>query len=169
MSTRRTFLKTVGVGAIGATGFTTTVAANSGKNGADLFAPLTSGETVPKVRSRATGSATFTEDGSGGLTYGVTLKNIEDVTQAHIHVGERGKTGGVVAFLINFAALDGSTGTPESGTPQDPIVVSGTITDGDVLGGGTVADIVSTPASYYVNVHTLENRPGEIRGQLRAK
>ncbi|WP_152042841.1 CHRD domain-containing protein [Salinigranum salinum] len=170
MSTRRTFLKTVGVGTIAATSLSTGVAAR-GKAGADLFAPLTSGETVPKVRSRATGTATFTADGDD-LAYEVTLKNIVDVTQAHIHVGERGTTGGIVVTLIDFAPLSAPTGAGEDGTPQDPIVVSGTISDSDpelVASGVTVADLLANPAAYYVNVHTVDNQPGEIRGQLRAK
>ncbi len=164
MRTRRSFLETVGVGTIAAAAFTAGAAANDGKRGADLFAPLTSGETVPKVRSRATGSATFTANADGTLDYTVTLKNIEDVTQAHIHAAERGSTGGVVAFLLNFAALDGSTGTPQSGTPQDPIVVSGTLSE-----TALVAQLLAAPGEYYVNVHTIENASGEIRGQLRAK
>ncbi|WP_372910125.1 CHRD domain-containing protein [Salinigranum sp.] len=166
MGTRRGFLKTVGVGTVAAAGLTTMAAADEDENeDAVLFTPLTSGQTVPKVRSRATGMVDFTDDG-GVLTFEMTLKNIEGVTQAHIHAGGRGETGGVVFPLIAFnTKLDGSgSGDPQSGTPQHPLRVTGDIGSTSV---SPVEDLVTNPTRYYVNVHAVENPSGEVRGQIR--
>ena len=75
---------------------------------------------------------------------------------AHIHLGEEGKTGGVVCTLT----IDNDTSGAISGTcsvkadEQDP-VANGNINLEGLRGG-----------DYYVNVHTAANAAGEIRAQL---
>lgn len=52
------------------------------------------------------------------------------------------------------------------------ILVEGTATADDLVGplaGSTLDDLIEeiNNGNTYVNVHTVQNRPGEIRGQIR--
>ena len=69
---------------------------------------------------------------------------------AHIHLGERNVAGGVV---VPLAVEVGATSFETEGcaTPSPEVL----------------AGIESDPKSYYVNVHTATNMPGEVRGQLK--
>lgn len=129
-----------------------------------IFSPLTHGQSQQDPdRSGSTGFVTFDEKDDGTLSFELTAKNIEGVTQVHIH-GEAGRkeTAGVVAGLVTYTeGVDGSgDGEPEDG----PIEERGTVEDTDL-----VEDILDTPGQYYVNIHTVENPAGEIRGQLRER
>ena len=82
------------------------------------------------------------------------------MTQAHIHIGPADDTGPVTAFLF---------GLVEEGV--DGVDADGTLTAADLVGpleGGTIADLVAEmrAGNAYVNVHTLVNAGGEIRGQI---
>ena len=96
--------------------------------------------------------------------------NIDDVTQSHIHCGPPGVAGPVVVFLFGFVA---------EGVTVNGRLSEGTITAANVIPRpdsaacpGGIADFDDLLAKMrsgdtYVNVHTIENPPGEIRGQLR--
>ena len=165
MPSRRAFLGCTA--ALSTIGIGTSVAVaqpdgRQGAKGADFIAPLTHGESEnPDLeRTGATGFTTFTLNDDGTLDYRVTAKNVENVTQAHIHgQATRRETAGVVAFLVEFASTPAG---PEHESEDGPVNVSGTVTDTDL-----VADIVSDPDLYYVNLHTVQNPAGEIRGQIR--
>lgn len=91
------------------------------------------------------------------------MAKIDDVTQAHIHLGEQGENGDVVAFLFGFV---------DEGVTANGVLETGTITDADLVGplaGMSLADLVAEvdTGGAYVNVHTLEHPGGEIRGQIR--
>ena len=91
------------------------------------------------------------------------MAKIDDVTQAHIHVGAEDGNGPVVAFLFGFVA---------EGVTTNGVLATGTITSDDLVGplaGMSLADLVAALDSggAYVNVHTLANPGGEIRGQIR--
>jgi hypothetical protein len=85
------------------------------------------------------------------------------VTQVDVH-GEAGRdeTAGVVAGLVTYTEnVDGSG----DGEPRDgPIEETGTVAD-----TALVEAILDQPGQYYVNLHTVENPAGEIRGQLRER
>lgn len=165
MSSRRTFLRcaatltTIGIGTGLGAGHPD---GRQGADGADFIAPLTHGESENSnlEPTGATGFTTFTRNADGTLDYRVTAKNVENVTQAHIHgQAARGETAGVVTTLLMFASTPAG---PADEAQDGPVGVSGTVKDIEL-----VDNIVANPDMYYVNLHTVQNPAGEIRGQIR--
>ena len=124
---------------------------------------LTGAGEVPAVVTGAQGQATFkiAKDGQS-IEYKLNVSNMEAVVQAHIHVGPVDGTGPVVVFL--FGPVPG--GVDASGR-----LASGTFTAANLIGplrGLPLSDLIAEIESgnAYVNVHTVANPPGEIRGQL---
>ena len=98
--------------------------------------------------SGATGSggATLTINvGKGMLCYTLTATGLTDVTAAHI---QRASTGAVVVSLT----------APVVGSSSGCVSVEKSL----------LRQIVSSPASFYVNVHTQAFPNGQIRGNLSA-
>ena len=107
------------------------------------------------------------------LTYTLSYSDLtSNVTQAHIHFGQRHVAGGIFVFLCS------NLGNGPAGTPACPAAggtVSGMITAASVLGVAgqniTAGDFdavtqIITSESAYANVHTVKFPAGEIRGQL---
>jgi hypothetical protein len=163
-------LVTVLLGAVG-----TAVAANL-----NFGTHLASREEVPPVPgllidSRGQGQAIFhlSEDGQS-IEYKLIASNIENVVQAHIHVGPPGVNGPIVVFLYGLV--------PSGGGRTDGVLSEGTITAANLIGplaGHPLSDLIAAIESgnAYVNVHTndgiapINTGPGdfpggEIRGQL---
>ncbi|ELY60659.1 CHRD domain-containing protein [Natronolimnohabitans innermongolicus] len=158
-----------GLGATTATasGFDAQEAPNE-SNGVFLAA-LTGGQQPEPVETDATGGAVFSlsEDGTE-LAYALLVSAIEDITQAHIHLGQEGVDGPAVAWLYP---------DPEADAPEllagrfDGTLATGTITDAHLTGdleGASLEELVEEidDENAYVNVHTDANPDGEIRGQL---
>lgn len=140
-------------------------------------ATLTGAEEVPSNASPATGAATFevSADGSA-ITYSVSVTNLSNLVQGHIHIGARGANGPVAAPL--FAAMQPGGGV------KNGQVAQGTITadklDGPLKGQPLSALIAAMDGgTAYVNLHTNNGRDpanegpgdlpaGEIRGQIVA-
>ncbi len=140
-----------------------------------LLAHLSSENEVPANDSLAVGNAVFhlSDDGTE-LGFKLIVANINNVVQAHIHLGPEGVNGPVVAFLYGPVA-------PGGGRVQGPIG-AGTITAANLIGplaGRPLADLVAAieNGNAYVNVHTSTGDPttpagpgnlpgGEIRGQM---
>lgn len=136
-----------------------------------FVAPLSGSEEVPAVDTRARGQTVLhlSED-THELQFKLIVSKIEGMTQAHIHCGAAGVNGPVVAFLFGLMPM---------GVSLNGIAAEGAVTAADVIPrpdspacpGGVanfdelVAKIWSGEA--YVNVHTLQNPAGEIRGQIR--
>ena len=127
---------------------------------ATSFSASLSGDAeVPPLASDAGGnfSATLSD---GTLDFTLT-SDAMGITQAHIHLGAADANGGVVAFLFGFE--DGGV---------DGVDVSGSITADDVIGdiAGDFDALVAAlnTGEAYVNVHTVANPPGEVRGQIAA-
>jgi hypothetical protein len=151
----------------------TMVSIASASNSRNFRAHLSGGEEVPAVDTQAQGKAIFrlSQDGST-LSYKLIAANIEDITQAHIHCGAAGTNGPVVLFLY-----------PDGPPPQlipgrfSGVLAEGTRTSADIIprpdspqcpgGIADLDDLIAKMASgdAYVNVHTVENPAGEIRGQ----
>jgi hypothetical protein len=136
---------------------------------------LTGDEEFPVRVTNAQGQAIFqlSKDGSE-LSYKLNVANIDNVVQAHIHLGQPGTNGGIVVFLYGPV--------PVGGGPSNGRLAEGTITSAnlinDLAGQPLSALMAHTEAgNAYVNVHTndgidpINSGPGdfpmgEIRGQI---
>jgi hypothetical protein len=129
---------------------------------------LSGAEEVPPVETLARGQAIFqlSKDGTE-LSYKLIVANIENVTMAHIHLGAAGVNGPVVVWLY-----------PSAPPPQliegrfDGVLAEGLITADDLVGplaGASMDDLIDAirAGNTYVNVHTSQYPPGEVRGQIR--
>jgi hypothetical protein len=133
----------------------------------NLRTHLSGDEEVPVRDTDAQGQAIFqvSEDGSS-ISYKLMVANIENVTQAHIHLAPAGMNGGVVAWL--YPAAPPSQLIP--GTTEG-ILGEGQITASSLVGAlkdqplSALLDAISNGGAY-VNVHTTQFPPGEIRGQI---
>jgi hypothetical protein len=174
--TQETDMKRIGISLlVVAALLVTLLAASAIAQPRNFTAHLTGDEEVPAVDTRAVGQTVFQLNREGTeLRFRLIAANIEDVTMAHIHCGAAGENGPVVAWLY-----------PDTPPPAPiPGRFSGVLNVGTV----TAADVVAQPASEvcpggvanfddllekistggaYVNVHTLDNPAGEIRGQIR--
>ena len=134
----------------------------------NFVAHLSGGEEVPPADTKATGQAKFqlSKDGTE-LSFRVNVANIENVTQAHIHLAPAGANGGVVVWLYPDAPPPELIPGRTQGT-----LAKGTITADDLVGPlagqGLDALVEAMKAgNTYVNVHTSQVPGGEIRGQIR--
>lgn len=145
---------------------TGSVAANPGQT--NFRAHLSGGEEVPPVSTQAQGQAIFKLSADGNaLHYKLIVANLVDTRQAHIHLAMAGTNGPVIAFLYPDAPPPVLIPGRFSG-----VLARGTITAEDLIGpmeGETIADLVAqiNAGNTYVNVHTIANPLGEIRGQIR--
>jgi hypothetical protein len=131
--------------AVGA--YATLAGATSARN--DRFrATLDRRQEVPSPKGAsvlASGRFTATLNGSK-LSWKLTFKRLTgNATAAHIHLAKRGKAGRVIVPLC---------GPCKSGTSGTAVVTSAEVNS--MKKGDT-----------YVNVHTVKNPAGEIRGQIR--
>ena len=108
---------------------------------------LSGANEVPPVQGPANGLARLTFDGdTNELTWAIFVRGISGgaVTAAHIHLAAAGSNGPVIVPISGgpFAAIDGSA----------------TLTDEQVV------DLKA--GNLYINVHSMENPGGVVRGQL---
>lgn len=129
---------------------------------------LTGAAEVPAVDTTAAGYATVGHDADGGtLDVAVAGFDLDEVTQAHLHNAAPGENGPVVVSLLDL--VDGGLTLDYDGG-----IARMTITDDEVLAAGdvdgTVASLVAAldAGEVYVNVHTVANPAGELRGDLTA-
>jgi hypothetical protein len=130
---------------------------------------MSGGQEVPPNTSKATGQTIFqlSKDGTS-LSYKLIVANIENVTQAHIHLAPAGENGPVVAWLY-------PSGPPSQLIPgrTNGILMEGELTSASLVGewaiGKSLSDLIDkfNEGEAYVNVHTSQFPPGEIRGQIK--
>jgi len=107
------------------------------------------------------------------VNYRLSYSDLEgDVSQAHIHLGGRAQSGGIMVFLCT------NLGNGPAGTQlclADPAEITGTIRPADIIGpagqGVTAGEFDEFVAAIragatYVNVHSSFQPNGEIRAQL---
>ncbi len=130
-------------------------------------AHLTGDQEVPPVETRATGQAVFqlSRDGES-LSYRLIVANIENVRMAHIHLGPAGTNGPVVVWLYPSAPPP----LPIPGRTNG-VLATGVITKDNLVGQLVDKELsalveLMKDGETYVNVHTDQYPPGEIRGQI---
>jgi len=137
-------------------------------------ARLISYEEVPALSNAGAGVFNMLIDSSDtSFDYELTFSGISGTgaTQSHIHIGQKGVTGGITVFFCTNLG-NGPPGTqacPANGT------VTGTITAANVIGpsgqgvsAGEFAEVLKAIRAgvVYANVHSVLFPGGEIRGQL---
>ena len=127
----------------------------------NFVATLTGAAERPNpVTTTATGTSTVTiNDANSTITFSVSVTNLLSPTMAHIHVGTTSEAGPIALSLLATA--------PATGVFSG-VLASGTAAGSTVVGGETFATLAAKIRSgnAYINVHTLANPGGEIRGQL---
>ena len=116
-----------------------------GSGGSTARVNLSGSEEVPPVNTQASGSGSFTVAADGSVSGSITTSGLNGVA-AHIHQGARGQNGPVIVPLTKTG--DGWTAAP--GAKLNEAQLSA------FKAGNT-----------YVNVHTPQNKGGEIRAQLQ--
>jgi len=110
------------------------------------------------------------------IEYTLSYSGLEGtVSQAHIHIGQKGVNGGISVWLCETQALQDPAGLAPT-CPQEG-EVKGTLTQANVIGpsgqgvgANEFDELISAILNgvTYANVHTLPNfGGGEIRGQIR--
>jgi CHRD domain len=127
-------------------------------------AKLLGANEVPPVNTLGAGVATMKlVNDRTELRFQVRVKNLTDVVQAHIHLGASGVNGPVVVFFLR-------PGEAPPG-PFAGLLAEGSATAADLVGplaGHPFSELVDAmlTGNAYVNVHTVANPGGEIRGQV---
>lgn len=112
---------------------------------------MDAGQTVPPIAlpdAFGFGNVTY-DEGSGELTWTINYEALSGpLTVAHIHSGTAGNTGPVLVDLLGAGSTDNGS----------------VITGSAMIDQNDAASIQS--GQTYVNLHTMDNPGGEIRGQV---
>ena len=174
-----------------AVGFSAAATADDDRNEGNRFAARLSGDNevhfiaapTPALRgaisTQARGSfRAVIDDRAEMIHYELSFEGLEaDVTQSHIHFGQRHTVGGIVVWLCQTAGTPAPAAvaavTPFCPTPGG--TVTGTITPAQVLtatgqgiDAGEFDEVVRAirAGATYANVHSTVFAPGEIRGRI---
>jgi hypothetical protein len=111
------------------------------------------------------------------ITFKLTFSGLSNVLQSHIHFGKRHVPGGIMVFFCAANPTVPATAPPGTqACPTSAGTVTGMISGGNVLAvpgqnvpagdfDALVAALDSDTA--YGNIHTVNFKGGEIRGQIR--
>jgi hypothetical protein len=145
---------------------------------AGIYSASLSGQSeIPSVNTQASGEAAFETNAqaaalgsaaaaassSNQMAYEINVQNIDQVTAAHIHMGNDDENGPIVVTLFD----------PETPTGEiNGELASGTLTSQNLEGpldGRQISELVDLfdTGEAYVNVHTQTNPDGEIRGTIQ--
>ncbi len=152
------------------TAATFALALTAGARSLRFTAHLSGKAQVPKkIDTKATGTAVFrlSKDGKE-LSYKLTVRDIDNITMAHIHMAPVNKNGPPVVWLYPSRGM-----APQ----QKPGKFSGILSEGKITAGDLIGPLAGKPlgalmdaiksGDMYVNVHTVAYPDGEIRGQIR--
>lgn len=138
-------------------------------------AALSGSQEVPALDTPAGGQASFELNAAETeLKFKLSVANITNVVAGHIHIGQAGANGPVVAFLYGDV--------PPAGGPIEGTIAEGTITKDNLVGplrGMEFSELVKAlrEGGVYANVHTNDGVAptntgpgdfpgGEVRGQV---
>ena len=126
----------------------------------NFVAHLDQKETVPTaaVATNATGQAIIKER-AGELSFKILVAGLQNVVAAHIHCGPAGTAGPVGVTLFSSFPIDVNGILAQGEVEPNVGNACGWLDDADVIDAIDAGDA-------YVNVHTVQNLAGEIRGQL---
>ena len=154
---------------------------NSGRR---LTVTLLSGdEEVPPRETHASGQLKLKLNPDGqSIDYVLDIRDITNITQAHIHMAPKGVNGGIVVWL--FPSVKSTVALPGGGGPVGRLLIEGTFSAVDLRGalaGHPLSDLLDAirAGNTYGNAHTDDGVAppntgagdfpgGEIRGQLDA-
>ncbi|MFU8843830.1 MAG: CHRD domain-containing protein [Bacteroidales bacterium] len=128
---------------------------------------LSGAQEVPPNDSKAVGQAIFHLKNDGTeLHYTLTVANIKNITQCHIHLAPAGANGPVTVWLYPDSPPAQLIPGPFNG-----VLAKGIITASDLVGplvGMPLSDLMDyiISSNAYVNLHTSQFPGGEIRGQF---
>jgi hypothetical protein len=112
----------------------------------DVSVKLTGAEETPPVTTTATATGKFSIADDGSVTGTLKSSGIDGIA-AHIHVGAPGEKGPPIITLTKGA--DGSWSVPAGSKLTDEQIAS------------------FKSGNLYVNIHSADHKPGEIRAQLK--
>ena len=145
----------------------TSVSDKSSSNHSNQFhfnASINGKNSIPEKDTKAVGEV-IVNISKDELTvhYKVTVANIKNVTASHFHMAPPGSNAGVVVPLF-------ANPNPQPSGPMNGVMAEGDITASDVIGAlaGDLAGFIEAVRSgnIYINIHTMQNPGGEIRGNL---
>jgi len=114
-----------------------------------LATALTGAQEVPAADPDGIGAAAvLINPDTGRVCWAYAVKRVAPILAAHIHRGVAGVNGPV---LVTLAAPRAGTVYSIGCTSASPVLA---------------AEIVATPANFYVNVHNADFPGGALRGQL---
>jgi len=116
----------------------------------------------------AKGTITFQLDESRQeITYKLNLQDIEDVYMAHLHIGPSNKQGPIAVWLYPLHDHDNAQRCIEG--EFNGTLAEGAIRPENLDEGIDFNELIKAmrDGNAYVNVHTKNYIPGEIRGQVQ--
>ena len=134
--------------------------------GQTFLAFMTGGQEVPPVVTDTTGLAVvLVNDDSSEASFALKVNDGKAVIVSHIHCAAAGVDGPAVAFL--------SGEVPGGHNVNGWWIINAALTDANIVNtacGSNLKELAIEMASgnAYVNVHTVANPGGEVRGQLFA-
>jgi CHRD domain len=140
---------------------TTVFAVQHGGDKQKFTAQLSGDQQVPPIQTSASGMAWF-KPMQDNVWFEVNVSDIQGITMAHIHLGEKGENGPPIVPLYKSDSPSGQI----SG-----VLVKGNATADTFQGpmaGKQLIDLVNAMQNgeTYINIHTQQNPDGEIRGQI---
>jgi hypothetical protein len=116
---------------------------------------------VKRLEADMKGSSATDADGSGTaklrldaakkrVCFTIRVKNVDDVVAAHIHAGGKSVANGSIVVDLITSPADGPKFTGCTKNVKKSLI----------------RKILKHPRRYYVNVHTMDNPGGAVRGQL---
>jgi len=145
------------------------VAAATPPDSKNFVSPMEGEQENPPVDTTAVGVAVYhLNAGETELSFKLIVANIENVAQAHIHCGDVGVNGPVVAFLYGFGPVVSPDGILSEGTLTAANVIPRSASTACPDGVANFAQLVAKMRSggAYTNAHTTAFPGGEIRGQI---